>query len=165
MANRFRFRLEQVLNLRKQVEEQKVRELAQAQGRLLEIEESLRDHAQQEGEFLDSYGRFEGTGTFSSDQVMAFSEYRDWLSRREKDLERREKEWGQEVERRRQTAMRASRDRRLLENLKEKRAGQHAQEVLGEEQRFLDEISSIAFVRRDRAQRGAGAVSTENSGR
>jgi flagellar FliJ protein len=165
MATRFRFRLEQVLNLRKQVEEQKVRELAQAQGRLLEIEESLRDHARQEGEFLESYGRFEEAGAFSSDQVMAFSEYRDWLSRREKDLERREKEWAQEVERRRQTAMRASRDRRLLENLKEKRARQHAQEVLGEEQRFLDEISSIAFVRRDRAQRGTGAVSTENSGR
>ncbi|HVZ81907.1 MAG TPA: flagellar export protein FliJ [bacterium] len=165
MPTRFRFRLEQVLNLRKQLEEQKVRELAQAQGRLLEIEEELRGHEQEEGAFLGSYGRFEEAGTFSSDQVMAFSEYRDWLSRRKKEMERREREWAQEVERRRQTAMRASRGRRLLENLKEKRAKQHAQEVLGEEQRFLDEIASIAFVRRDRVQRTIGAATTENLGR
>src|SRR5436189_4906788 len=39
MAKRFQFRLEQVLGLRKQVEEVRVRELARAKGRLLRSEE------------------------------------------------------------------------------------------------------------------------------
>lgn len=165
MAKKFEFRLEQVLGLRKQVEEVRVRELAQAKGRLLEIERSLREHAQTEAEFLSTYGEFERTGGFHSDQVMAYCEYKDWLSRREKEYRRQEKEWSEEVERRRQKAVKASRDKKLLENLKEKKRKIHAGEVAAEEQRFLDEISSIAFIRRDRAQGRGDAGGAINSGR
>ena len=42
MARRFKFRLEQILNLRKQTEETRARELAEAKGELLKIEESIR---------------------------------------------------------------------------------------------------------------------------
>ncbi len=151
MARRFRFRLEQVLRLRKQVEELRIRELAQAQGELLKIEDSLRAHSEEEKAFLERYGEFEKIGAFNADDAMAYCQYKDWLLRREKELRRREKEWMKEVERRRQAVVKASRDRRLLENLREKQFRAHAQEVLSEEQRFLDEISSIAFVRRARA--------------
>ncbi len=151
MAKRFRFRLGQVLNLRKQVEELRIRELAQAKGELLKIEESLKEHSEEEKAFLVRYGDFEKKGAFNSDEAMAYCQYKDWLLRREKEYRRREREWLKEVERRRQTVVKAARDRQLLENLKEKQFRTHAQEVLGEEQRFLDEISSIAFVRRARA--------------
>src|SRR5262249_52113474 len=110
-----------------------------------------REHAEAEKAFLGSYGDFETAETFSSDDVMIYCQYRDWLSRREKEYRHREKEWIKEVERRRQAVVKASRERQLLENLKEKQLRAHAQEVSGEEQRFLDEISSIAFVRRARA--------------
>jgi flagellar protein FliJ len=151
MARRFRFRLGQVLNLRKQVEELRIRELAQAQGELLKIEQSLRAHAEEERAFLERYGNFEKTGAFNADDVMAYCQYKDWLLRREKELHRREQEWMKEAERRRQAVVKASREKRLLENLKKRQFREHAREVLGEEQRFLDEISSIAFVRRARA--------------
>ncbi len=165
MAKKFKFRLEQVLGLRKQVEEVRVRELAQAKGRLLEIEKNIQEHSEAESRFLGSYGDFEKSGGFSSDDVMAYCEYKDWLVRQEKGLRRQEKEWSEEVERRRQKAVKASRDKRLLENLKEKKKTAYAAEVLTEEQHFLDEISSIAFVRRDRAQSAAGAALELNSGR
>ncbi len=165
MAKRFQFRLEQVLDLRKQVAEVRARELARAKGSLLQIEETLKEHLEDESRFLNTYGEFEKTGEFDADQAMAYCEYKDWLLRREKGYRRQEKEWVEEVERRRRTAVQASRERRLLENLKEKKKRAHAQEVLGEEQRFLDEISSIAFVRRDRAQNAAGADLTINLGR
>lgn len=151
MAKRFRFRLGQVLNLRKQVEELRIRELAQAKGELLKIESSLKKHAEEEKTFLGHYGEFEKAGVFNSDEVMAYCQYRDWLLRREKEYRRREQEWIKEVERRRQVVVRVSRERQLLDNLKEKQLRAHAQEVLGEEQRFLDDTSSIAFVRRARA--------------
>lgn len=164
MARRFRFRLEQVLNLRKQMEEVRVRELALAKGELLKIEESLKTHAAEEREFLDQWGDFEKAGSFNTDEVIRYCDFKDWLLRREKEYHRREKEWMKEVERRRQEVVKASRHRRLLENLKERKIRAHAQEVLGEEQRFLDEVSSIAFVRRDRAQKSINA-DTANLGR
>ena len=157
MAKRFRFRLEQVLSLRRQVEEVRVRELAQAKGYLLRVEEALKAHAEEESRFLETYGQFERVGAFDSDQAMAYCEFKDWLLRREKEYRRREKEWAEEVEKRRQAAVKASRDRRLLERLKEKKQTEHLREEAGEEQKFLDEVSSIAFVRRDRAQRALPA--------
>lgn len=165
MARRFQFRLQQVLSLRKQMEDMKVRELSMAKGELLKIEEALKAHAREEWEFLGQYGDFEKTGAFNADQVMAYCQYKDWLLRREKELRRREKEWSKEVERRRQEAVKASRQRQLLENLKERQTRTHAQEVLGEEQRFLDEVSSIAFVRRERALKTQMAVPDEKIGR
>ena len=165
MARRFQFRLQQVLSLRKQVEEVRVRELAQAKGRLLEIENTIKDHQREEAEFLTMYGDFEKTQGFTTNEVMAYCEFKDWLLRREKELRRQEREWSKEVERRRQEAVKASRAKRLLENLRERQMRTHAQEVLGEEQRFLDEISSIAYVRRDRMKQAVNAGSVENSGR
>lgn len=152
MAKRFQFRLGQVLSLRKQVEDIRIRELAQAKGRLLQIEEELKKHTEEESGFLKTYGDFEKTEDFNSDQIIAYCDFKDWLLRREKDLRRREKEWSEEVARRRAVTVKASRERQLLENLKNKQKRAHDQTMLGEEQRFLDEISSIAFVRRDRAQ-------------
>lgn len=165
MAKRFQFRLEQVLGLRKQMEDVRVRELSQAKGQLLQIEESLKEHAREEDDFLKMYGNFEKTETFNTDQIMAYCEYKDWLLRREREYHRREQEWVKEVERRRREAVKASRARRLLENLKDKQKRTHNQEVLGEEQRFLDEISSIAFVRRERAQNAQKDALTETLGR
>jgi flagellar protein FliJ len=162
MAKRFQFRLDQVLSLRKQVEEVRVRELAQAKGRLLQIEESLKEHSREEGDFLKMFGEFEKNTEFNTDQVMAYCEYKEWLLRKEKEYRKREQEWIKEVERRRLEAVKASRARRLLENLKEKQKRTHAQEVLGEEQRFLDEISSVAFVRRERAQKVMNTNLVEN---
>lgn len=162
MAKKFGFRLEQVLSLRKQVEEIRVRELAKAKGELLRIEESLRVHVKEEQEFLKMYGDFEKTGGFHAEQVMSYCEYKDWLGRREREYRRQEREWVKETERRRLEAVKASRARQLLENLKEKKKRTHDQEVLAEEQRFLDEISSIAFVRRDRAKSAQNAGLAEN---
>jgi len=165
MAKRFQFRLEQVLNLRKQVEDVRVRELAQAKGQLLQIEEAIKEHLGEEGQFLRMYGEFEKNSGFNADEVMAYCDYKDWLLKREKEFRRREKEWIKEVERRRQEAVKVSRERQLLENLKKKQKRSYDQEVLGEEQRFLDEISSIAFVRRSRAQKAIGADLAHNLGR
>src|SRR6185503_6894176 len=114
MAKRFQFRLEQVLSLRKQVEDVRIRELAQAKNRLLEIEQALKVHAETESEFLGTYSEMERAGSFNADQVMVYCDYKEWLRRKEKEYRNREKEWIKEVERRRQEAVRASRQRQLL---------------------------------------------------
>lgn len=155
MAKKFQFRLEQVLALRKRTEEDGARGLAQAKGRLLEVEEALKAHAQVEGTFLETYREFEKKNeSFDADQAMAYCDYREWLLAREREFRRREREWAEEVERRLAKAVQASKARRLLDNLKERKMYAHEQEVRAEEQKFLDEISSIAFSRRERAKGG-----------
>lgn len=153
------------MKLREQVEDLRVRELALAKGELLKVEESLKAHADEERQFLGQYGDFEKIGAFNANDVMAFCDYKDWLLRRERQYRRREQEWIQEVELRRQATVKASRERKLLENLKKKKVRAHAQEVLGEEQRFLDEISSIAFVRRARVMNTPKSITSSHSGR
>jgi flagellar FliJ protein len=154
MAKRFQFRLEQVLNLRKQVEDIKVRELAVAKTRLLEAEKVLNEHLEKEKEFFETYGDM-GNGSFTADRASTYYDYKDTLEQQEKTHRERQNDWMLEVERRRREAVKATRQRQLLENLKEKKQRVHAQEVLSEEQKFLDEVSSIAYVRRERAKKSS----------
>jgi flagellar export protein FliJ len=156
MAKRFNFRLGQVLSLRKQIEDVRVRELAQAKSRLLEIENALQVHAEVEGKFFDTYKVMEEGGTFNVDEAIVYSNYKEWLGRKETEYKGLESEWALEVERRRRETVKASKQRQLLENFKEKQERKHEKEVLNEEQKFLDEISSIAFLRRERSKRVVG---------
>ncbi len=151
MARRFKFRLEQILNLRKQTEETRARELAEAKGELLRIEESIRRHSENEMEFLGTFADLERSGAFDVDQAMAFCDYKSTLLRQGKALLKTEEQWQKEVNHRRALAVKASREKKLLVNLKEKQEKTHQNEVVAEEQKFLDEISSIAFIRRERS--------------
>jgi len=155
MAKRFQFRLEQVLNLRKQMEETKVRELAVAKMRLLEVERVLKEHVEKQDEFLNAYGELEKEGFFTAEQVMTYCDYKGLLSKKETEYRGRQSDWMLEVERRRRETVKVSRQRQLLDNLKNKKLRAHNLEVQNEEQKFLDEVSSIAFVRRERAKRSA----------
>lgn len=151
MAKRFEFRLQGVLNYRRQVEDVRVRELAEAKGALLEIEEALRAHSNEETVYLDRIGSMR-SGAMVADQAIYESLYWDRLLEKERLCKQLEKRVSEEVERRRQKALIASRDKKLLENLKERKIRTHQAEVAGEEQRFLDEHSAIAFVRRQRVE-------------
>jgi flagellar protein FliJ len=155
MAKRFQFRLEQVLNLRKQVEEVKVRELAVAKMHLLEVERALNEHIEKQNEFLNAYGEFEKDGFFTSEQVMTYCDYKELLSKKDKEFKERRSDWMLEVERRRREVVKVSRQRQLLDNLKDKKKKVYTLEVQNDEQKFLDEVSSIAFVRRERTKRSA----------
>lgn len=155
MAKRFQFRLEQVLNLRKQVEEVKARELAVAKIHLLEVEKDLNKHVEKQDEFFNVYSQLEKEGFFTAEQVMAYCDYKELLSKKEIEYKARQSDWMLEVERRRREVVKVSRQRQLLENLKDKKKRAHILEVQNDEQKFLDEVSSIAFVRRERAKKSS----------
>ena len=155
MAKQFQFRLEQVLNLRKQVEEVKIRELAVAKIHLLGVEQDLSKHVEKQDEFLNVYSELEKKGFFTAEQVMIYCDYKELLSKKEKEYKERRSDWMLEVERRRREVVKVSRQRQLLENLKDKKKRTHTLEVQNDEQKFLDEVSSIAFVRRERAKKSS----------
>jgi flagellar FliJ protein len=157
MAKRFQFRLQQVLSYRKQAEDVCARELAEAKGALLRHEEVMKAHSQEEEVFLRQYRRLEKAGKFHIDDALLQSERQQGLFERDKKDKRRVVELSKTIEEKRRAAIQASRNRRLLENLKERQQGLHLSAEAQEEQKFLDEISSIAFIRRTRSERAVAA--------
>ena len=162
MAKRFQFRLQQVLSYRKQAEDFCVRELAEAKGALLRHEEVMKAHSGEEEVFLRQYRNLEKAGKFRINDAILQSERQHDLFERSKKDRLRIAELSQKVEEKREAAIQASRNRRLLENLKERQLGLHLSSEAREDQKFLDEISSIAFIRRDRAEKIVAADFTEN---
>jgi flagellar FliJ protein len=153
MARRFHFQLEQILNYRQQIEDARRKELSQAKSELLRVQDNWKEHQKETDDFLDRFRELEKAGGFTVEEVVSYSEYKDRMFREQKRLQTKEKNAEEEVEKRRLEAVRASQERQLLKNLKEKQKQAHRAEVSKEEQNFLDDISSGAFIRRDRAER------------
>ncbi len=158
MAKRFYFRLEKVLKLRKDIENIRVRELSHAKGKLLKIQEELNEHMEKEIIFLNEFSEFEKNINYNSGEIIAFCEYKEWLTYREKDYRVVENDLIQEVEKRQKILVKASREKKVLENLREKKLLLNNNEIYTEERRFLDEISSISFIRRDRVEKARESV-------
>jgi flagellar protein FliJ len=149
VPKKFSFRLQSVLNYRGQVEDTRVRALSQAKGVLLQVEEAIESHLGTQEDFRREFTRVQGSGSVVVEALAAYGDYWDSLLNREKRLEALQREAAEEVERRRQKALEASRDRKLLENLKKRKWTAYISESEREEQKALDEFSAIAYVRKD----------------
>ena len=157
MARAFSFRLDQVLGYRRQLENLSIRKMAQAQGQWMGVQAALEERKNQKDDLRGWFSEEEKKGSFFVEQAAGYTEYLDFLSGQEKSLRTKEKKAKAEIEKCREEVVRAAQKRRLLEGLREKRLLAHQAEVLKEEQGFLDELSSIAFIRRDRASRARRA--------
>jgi flagellar FliJ protein len=157
MARAFSFRLDQVLSYRRQLENLSIRKMALAQGRLQSVQTALEEREDQEDDLRGWFSDEEKKGSFSVEHAAGYTDYLNFLSGQEKSLKAKEIKAKAEVEKCREEVVRAAQKRRLLEGLREKRLLAHDAEVLKEEQGFLDDISSIAFIRRDRASRARRA--------
>jgi flagellar FliJ protein len=150
MPKKFSFRLQSVLNYRVQVEETRIQELAKAKGALLQVEEALQEHFDRQENFRKEFARAQRAGGVVTAEVLAsYGDQWDGLLLREKRLHVLEREATDEVELRRGMVMDASRDRKLLENLKKRKWTAYIHETEREEQKALDEFSAIAHVRKD----------------
>jgi len=153
MAKRFQFRLQQVLDFRKRIEEIRARELAEAKSSLLRHEELMKARQKEEELFLEQYKNFEKVENFSAAEAAFQDERQEQFLKRKRSDQVRLSELSSEVEEKRKSVVQASKDRQLLENLMERQRNLHSNELAREEQKFLDEISSIAFMRRERTNK------------
>jgi flagellar FliJ protein len=136
----FSFNLEKILDLREYREQETKIELGKAIGVLSEIENNIKSVAEE---------RFRAGNQFSGDGAMIRS-YMLYVNRL--DLK---KEWllgeaakaEQKVEEAREIYLEASRERKVLDKLKEKRAAEYKKFVLAEETKVLDDLSSARFNR------------------
>ena len=135
--HRFVFRLEGLLRIRRHVEEQCELVLAEVSGRCVRLERSMRDLAAE---------RVGHLACSLDGMLMDFEELRSrtlYLRRLDRDLERARAERARlEVERTKAQAayFKASRDRKVLDRLKERRSGEYYKKQLYEDSKVLDEV-------------------------
>ncbi len=143
---RFQFNLQAVLDLRKQLEEERKRALSASQKDLFEQQGRLYAYLLDEKKGKEELRRMEQS-TLDLPQVMAQRRYLLGLTRRisgaHQELSRLliiEREKREEV-------VKASKERKVLEKLKERKVAEYDHLLSVEEQKVLDEIANNSFLR------------------
>ena len=139
---RFRFTLEQVLNLRKHEEREWELKLAAATAECVKIMNRINEKQMEKRKTLKD--------DFSRDFVLMRSRclYLSRLEQQTAELERLLKGREEEREKIRKIYIEHAKRRKVLEKLREHREAEHRKAVRKEETKRLDEISSSAFVRK-----------------
>ena len=129
---KFSFELEKVLSLRKFREQETKIELGKAIGALSEVEGKIKSVAE---ERFRAGGMFSGNGAV----IRSYMMYITRLDLQKENLLVQAAQAEIKVEQARSGYMEASRDRKVLDKLKEKREGEYHKMVLAEETRSLDD--------------------------
>jgi flagellar FliJ protein len=140
---RFRFSLEKVLELRKYLEQETRLELGRAVRDLQAVEDRLRETgaARQEA----------AAARFSSGNTLEIINYEHYINRLDREKEKLLKDAAAAelaVEEKRERYLAASRDRKVVDKLREKREAGHRKETAAEERAELDDIASDRRMRR-----------------
>ncbi|MDR1419346.1 MAG: flagellar export protein FliJ [Treponema sp.] len=134
---RFHFSLEKVLRLRKYLEQEAELELGRATGALVAVENRIRETARQRQDAAGArFSRHHGGPEITN--------YDNYILRLEQETERLLQDAAQAelaVEEKRAAWLEASRDRKVLDKLKEKQEKENRKKVLAEETKILDDIS------------------------
>ncbi len=146
MAKKFKYRFEPMLKVREHKEKERQKELAEAQGQVVEQKGKLTELDKHRVSTFD-HQRKKLIGNISVAETLVCSRYlvrlkRDRIAGTEflRGLER-------EVEKRRQKLVEAAKERKMYELLKEKQKTRHRKEIEKVEQKDLDEISTNTFLR------------------
>ncbi len=136
----FNFSLERVLKVREITEEDLQQQLKQAQEEKEKQEERLtgllEQHEQYKTEFLDNVDKpmkvcdIQHYSSYFPRLIRRIDEQRQRLQQAEKHLNKCYLEWQE-----------ARKERKIMENLKEKKREQHRREWLKTEQKFFDELA------------------------
>ena len=132
---RFSFNLEKVLSLRKHREQETEIELGRAIGVLTEIEQNIRSVAEERYRAGDL---FSGNG----EMVRSYMLYCSRLDLQKEQLLEEAVQAEMKVEEARDIYIEASRERKVLDKLKEKRSGEYRKFILTEETKAMDDLAT-----------------------
>jgi flagellar FliJ protein len=141
---RFKFSLEKALQLREYHEKETEIDLGHAVGALTQIEQAI--DATTEERSAAAAERF--SAGFSVSDILTFDHYVQRLDAAKAHLAREAEKATARVENARGVYLEASRDRKVLSNVKERREKEYRKAVLAEETKVLDDIASGSKARR-----------------
>lgn len=143
---RFHFKLQKLLDYRKIREEQAQAEFAKATRVFLLEKEKLRRLEQTLTETFDLFKAEQGKPS----SLMMLKMFQDYIDRTREEIRHQAVQVAAAADRR-QRCLRlfeeASRRRKVVENLREKKLQQHIEEMLKEEQTFLDDLAGQRYIR------------------
>lgn len=140
MPKPFKFKLEKILDYRKQAEEQAKQTLAEAQ-RLHKAQEEVVQDLESK---ITVHHRKEYDKLSASD-LWLWRQYDDALKQDLHAANNRLKQLVLNLQKARMIAVEKSKDRKLLEKLKENKAGKYYEEESLKEQKEYDEMATIRF--------------------
>ena len=143
---KFRFKLQRLLDFRKIREEQAEAEFAKATRVFLHEKELLR---QLETKLADAFSRLKLEQEKSS-SLLTLKLFQDYIDTTREGIKLQAVKVAAAADRRQQCLRKleeAARKRKGVESLKEKKLQQYHEEVLQEEQAFLDELSGQRYIR------------------
>jgi flagellar export protein FliJ len=145
--SKFKFRLTTLLRLREAARDERRSELAEA----YRVDDTLRQQLQRTENELKSLRaqRLRGVqpGAVDVDRLVESQRYEMTLDSQRLQVVRQRETVQGEIERRCQVLAEANRDLRVLENLRDKQAGQHRQEEERREMKRLDEVAQQQALR------------------
>ncbi len=145
---RFQFKLQTVLDVKKKREEVLQAELAQLRELYQQQQESLA-HLEEKHLFYQAQLQNQREDQLEIKSILAHLEYLKFIagqiSQQEEELSR----LTEALEGKRASLVEASQECQLLEGLKERERVGHLLEYRREEQRFLDEVAQLSFVRKE----------------
>jgi flagellar FliJ protein len=147
-VKRFRFRLENVLSMRKKQEEAVEREFARRKAELLAVENRIRDVRRTLRDFRRTSGY--GEGLFTAADAIAVDRYIDRLEHTIKrlGLERDLKQV--EVDRSMERLVEARKSRKVMEILRDRQWRRYVEEANREESLDLDDINQSLSLHREK---------------
>jgi len=146
LAKRFVFRLEKVLDLRKQKEQEMMRELALAKESLAREErilEELRDRLAASRRELLAKQR----GCLDPNEIINYLRYLDQLREFIELQTLRVLEAERIVEETRELLLQATKEKKIVEKLKENQLKKYKEELMRAEMNFLDEVGTLRYTR------------------
>jgi len=150
MIKQFKFRLEQLLHHRANIEEMRERALAEVEAQLVREQEVLVGLGKLKTEVLDDLATVQ-QGVFDGVQRDLFQQYLTWLATEQERENRILVELEALRDAKRGELVKASQDRRIVEKLKERELTAYSQQVGRLDQQALDEVATNAFARGERS--------------
>ncbi len=145
MAKPFSFKLEKVLDYREQLEEQAKAALAQAQAAYDAQAAVINDLRARHGAHMDK----EMESQKNPNDMWLWRQYKEALEQDIGQAEYRLSELELNLHRMRQVAVERSRDKKLLEKLKETQAKKYHAEESAREEKEYDEMATIRYKSKD----------------
>jgi flagellar FliJ protein len=137
-VKRFDFSLEKVLELRRYREQETEIELGRAMGELTAIEQRLKQLAEEYS--LAAAGRFKPEN--SATDIRNYELYIIRLDITKEELLEAAVKAARKVEEARRNYLEASRDRKVMDKLREKRAAEYRREMLAGETKAMDDLAA-----------------------
>ncbi|MDR1933512.1 MAG: flagellar export protein FliJ [Spirochaetales bacterium] len=141
--NRYKFRLERLLQLRRHKERLREMELAEISGRCVRLENHIRDLQNEK----DEYAGFSAEGVpYCASDILAREAFRGRLDLEMEETGRRLKKAVRERETASRSYLEAARDRKVLDKLKERKAEEYYEDQRRREGKIMDETAMFRSI-------------------